>query len=175
MSINTRISLGVAFLTKAITAHSSAKCILHAEYIVATKEYLLTKIVYAHNRSITLDVRSTETLCENVSDILKRLAKAVAAKVEDGFQFDSTAMEIMEEDDETWDDFQLAGTSVDAELDEEPDTAVIMQTYGIQDRRRAKPNENLLPFQRRKSYPVAANRIRNDLALKVFQQRVRVR
>lgn len=108
MFANSRISLGVAFLKKQVSATSSAKCIIHAEYIISTKQYLLTKVTFTHSRSVPLNVKTSETLCENIADVLKKLSSRVNAKVEEGYVFDAEGMEIMNEVDEAWGDFEMA-------------------------------------------------------------------
>jgi hypothetical protein len=108
MYANTRISLGVAFLKRAISETTSAKCIIHAEYVIKTKQYLLTRVTFTHSRSTPLNVKNSETVCNNISDVLQRLSKAVAKKVEEGFVFDCEGMEILNEADETWGDFEMA-------------------------------------------------------------------
>lgn len=108
MFANSRISLGVAFLKKQMSETASAKCIIHAEYIISTKQYLLTKVTFTHSRSVPLNVKTSETVCENIADVLKRLSSRVNAKVEEGYVFDAEGMEIMNEVDEAWGDFEVA-------------------------------------------------------------------
>src|SRR5438094_2090548 len=119
LMVNTRISLGVAFLTKQINAHVSAKAIIHAELVTATGKYLLSKISYQYDSELMLYVKTKEIECENVLDVLKRLTKAVEHRVESGYVFDSSALEAMTEDDETWGSFELGAGSHDPELDNE--------------------------------------------------------
>ena len=134
MSANGRISLGVAFLNKNTSAGTSCKCIIHAEFLLQTKQYLLTKITYAHDSNLPLGLKSSETVCENIVAVLELLSKKVAAKLAKGYVFDVAAMEILSEEDESWDDFKL-GTVIDSELDE----PLSMQTVEYSQRiRRAK-------------------------------------
>ena len=107
MVANARISLGVAFLKRNLNAVSSAKCLVHAEYDVATQRYLLTKMSFTHTRGIPLNVKTSEQVYPNISEVLKRLSSYVAAKTEEGYSFDSEGMEIMAEPDESWGDFNL--------------------------------------------------------------------
>lgn len=178
MSINTRVSLGVAFLCKALSATSSVKYIIHAEFIVKSHQYLLTKIKYTHNANLTLNVRSSETFCTDVSDVLQRLSNKVARKIEVGYRFDASAMQSMEETDETWGDFKLSGAASDPLLDAEETPreilATVMQAYSAQ--QRTGRNNLIVQTRNRKTAPLVASRIRLDFDRKKnFEQRVRMR
>lgn len=126
-SANARISLGVAFLSKKLNTHTFSKCIIHAEFVVTIQKYLLTKITYTHNRNVPENVVSSEIECVSIVDALNRLSKSVQRKVDNGFTFDPSAMEsIGLEVDETWDDFQMAGSNFD---DEEAELDAILAAY----------------------------------------------
>lgn len=177
MSLNTRISLGVAFLSKSLNATTSAKCILHAEYLLLTKQYLLTKIVYTHNRNTPTNIKSYEIECENISEILKRLSRNVERKLENGFEFDASAMKLLEEEDETWEGFELAGTSIDPmdlESNETEGLASMMAlAEAVPERRREKLKSS---SNRSKSLvPAVAGRIRQNLSSRLSEQRMRFR
>lgn len=111
MFANPRITLGVAFLSRRLTLTTSAKCILHAEFVIATKQYILTKVTYTHSRSMPINVKTSETECGNICEVLKKLSTRVAGKVEEGFIFDTEGMEILNEVDEAWGDFDVADES----------------------------------------------------------------
>lgn len=167
MSINGRISLGVAFLTKNSAAGTANKCILHAEFLLQTKQYLLTKITYAHDSNLPLGLKSSETFCEDIAQVLNLLSKKVAAKFEKGYVFDVVAMEMMSEEDESWDGFQLLGTSFDPEIDA-PVLSMQSDRAGYSTRiRRSKLREE------RRVNPNLANRIKRNL--RPTAQKVRIR
>lgn len=118
MSIASRISLGIAFLIKPKSSNTSLKCIIHAEYVVKTRQYLLTKINYTHTRTFTVDTKIHEQYFEDVAHILKRLVRSVEHKLEDGYAFDTDALELLAEEDEQWGDYELLGKSSDPLLDD---------------------------------------------------------
>lgn len=151
--VSTRISLGVAFLTKRINAHVSAKAIVHAEMVTATGKYLLSKITYQYNSELMLNIRTKEIECDNIVDVLQRLSKAVTHRVELGYVFDSSAVESMEEEDEVWGSFTLgAGSSFDPELDAEAEVATIGNVLRITPRQTKKRSKVVEGSQRSKSF-----------------------
>lgn len=163
MSATGRISLGAAFLSKISSNGTSMKCILHAEFLLETKQYLLTKITYAHDKHFTLGLKSSEVLCDGIVEVLSLLSKRVTAKYEKGYIFDEAAMQILSEEDETWEDFQLSDSS-DPEMD---DRLSITPNY-TQRNLRAKERT-------RRITPMAANRIRRNLAAHAIVQKTKVR
>jgi hypothetical protein len=130
--------LGVAFLAKRINAHASAKAIIHAELVTATGKYLLSKITYQYNSELMLDAKTKEIECENIVDVLQRLSKAVAHKIENGYTFDSSALDAMSEEDEAWGNFELGAGSHDPELDNEVQTSNITMSTLLQRPRAAR-------------------------------------
>lgn len=118
MFANARISLGVAFLKRPLSATSSAKCIVHAEYVIKTKQYLLTKVTFTHSRSTPLNVKTSEIPCTDICDVLRKLSSRVQHKIDDGYQFDVEGMEIMAEADEDWGDFEMAATMTTSDVEE---------------------------------------------------------
>lgn len=150
--VSTRISLGVAFLTKRINAHVSAKAIVHAEMVTATGKYLLSKITYQYNSELMLNIRTKEIECENIVDVLQRLSRAVTHRVELGYVFDSSAVEAMEEEDEVWGSFTLGAGSFDPELDAEEEVATIGNVLRITPRQRKKRSTVVEGSQRNKSF-----------------------
>lgn len=166
MTTTGRISLGAAFLSKTSSSGTSMKCILHAEFLLDTKQYLLTKITYAHDKHYTLGLKSSETFCDTIVDVLSLLSKRVAAKHERGYGFDEAAMQILSEEDETWDGFQLIGSH-----DPEIDDVVMMNANYTNRNRRTKVKEETV----RRMTPMTANRIRRNLAARSISQKAKSR
>lgn len=114
-TVASRISLGIAFLTKPKSSTATSKCIIHAEYLIDTRQYLLTKVNYTLVRSHTFDSRIVEVAFDDVAHILARLVRIVKNKFEDGYAFDTDALELLAEEDEQWGDFQLLGNTSETE------------------------------------------------------------
>lgn len=101
-----RITIGIAFLSKP-KLRAVAKIILLAEYDVEARSYVLTKTTYSQIRLQTVDVHVAERSYASGTDILTRLARVVAEKTELGYGFDTTALQIFAEEDESWAGFKL--------------------------------------------------------------------
>lgn len=169
MSATGRISLGAAFLTKTTSAGTSSKCIIHAEFVLQTKQYILTKITYAHDAHFTLGLKSSETICKDIVEILSLLTKKVAAKTEKGYVFDEAAMELLSEVDESWEGFELLGTSDDDELTLSFGNVELQ--YPQQRIRRMKLDKK----ENRRTTPTDANRAKRMMLSRSVVQKTRLR
>lgn len=175
---DTRISLGVAFLSKQLSSHVSAKAIIHAELVTATGRYLLSRITYQYNSELLLNAKTKEIECENIVDVLQRLAKAVAHKIESGYVFDTSALETLSEEDETWGSFELgaSGSSYDPELDTQFEPATLdLVTLNVAPRRTIKRSALASGSQRKSVLPDKLRNLRRHHIGRTGVSSVRVR
>lgn len=99
-----KISIGMAFFRKPLTAAANERCVFQAEYNSSTGRFHLVELMYLQNTAHTLKVVRKNFKFDSVADCLGQLADASRNAMLDGYEFDISGMKLLEDkdEDENW-------------------------------------------------------------------------